>query len=151
LNPLTLQIKIGSFEVAHWIELRKVAEFIHDEFEKRPFDFFVKFWKLVCLLILIGYFIWFSALLCCWSCWCIDEEIDELNCVDIKFSCVDLRYSNVLKNCFSLMHYSMFLMLTPSWKFVNLLMFWMLIFVSSYNKRLTNLRNSSELVDIVLC
>ena len=36
------------------------------------------------------------------NCWCIDEEIDELNRIDIKFSCVELRSSNVLKNYFSL-------------------------------------------------
>jgi hypothetical protein len=115
----------------------------------------------VYLFILIGYFIWFSALLCCLSCWCIDEETDELNCVDINFSCVGLRSSTVLKNWFSLMHYSLFLMLTPFWKVVNLLMFSnvrcfsdfgkLMFDVSSYNKRLTNLLNSSELVDIVLC
>ncbi len=29
IDSLTLQIKIGSFEVAHWLELLKVAEFIH--------------------------------------------------------------------------------------------------------------------------
>ena len=53
LNLVTLQI-IGSFEVAHWIELRKVAEFIHDEFEKRPFDFVcdvMKLWKLMCIFL----------------------------------------------------------------------------------------------------
>ncbi len=132
-------------------------------FEKRPFKFLwdvMKFWKLLYLLILIG--IWFSALLCCSSCWCIDEEIDELNCIDIIFSFVEMRSSNVLKNCFSLMHYSMFSMLAPSRKFVNLLMFSdvrcfsdLLNFesfdVSSYINWLTNLQNSSELVDIVLC
>ena len=31
INSLTLKIKIGSFEVAHWLELRKVAECIDDE------------------------------------------------------------------------------------------------------------------------
>ncbi len=70
LNPLTLRIKIGSFEVAHWIEVRKVAEFIHDEFEKRPFDFCVIWWNFeifIYLLILIEYFNWSSALLCCFK------------------------------------------------------------------------------------
>ena len=31
IDSLTLQIKLGSFEVAHWLELLKVAEFIDDE------------------------------------------------------------------------------------------------------------------------
>jgi hypothetical protein len=34
-----MQNKIGSFKVAHRIESGKVAEFINDEFERRPFDF----------------------------------------------------------------------------------------------------------------
>ncbi len=51
IDSLTLQIKIGSFEVAHWLELRKVAEFIDDEVRggrliKRNFHVLLKveFW-----------------------------------------------------------------------------------------------------------
>ncbi len=53
INSLTLQIKIGSFEVAHWIELRKVAEFIDDEVRsgRLIFVWFVEKLRLTYLLI----------------------------------------------------------------------------------------------------
>ncbi len=45
IDSLTLQIKIGSFEVAHWIELRKVAEFIHDEVRSGRLIFWLIGWN----------------------------------------------------------------------------------------------------------
>ncbi len=41
IDSLTLQIKIGSFEVAHCLELLKVAEFIDDEVRSGRLIFFV--------------------------------------------------------------------------------------------------------------
>jgi hypothetical protein len=53
----------------------KLLNFVDDEF-----------WIfLMYLLILIGYFIWFSALLCCFELLMHWWRIDELNRVDIKF------------------------------------------------------------------
>ncbi len=33
------------------------------------------------------------------NCWLIVEEIDDLGFIDIKFSCVEMKSSDVLKNC----------------------------------------------------
>ena len=45
IDSLTLQIKIGSFEVAHWLELRKVAEFINDEVRSGRLIFWLIGWN----------------------------------------------------------------------------------------------------------
>ena len=161
MNSLTLQI-IGFFWSCSLNWSSKVAEFIHDEFEKRPFDFDVMTfwnWVLTFLLILIGYFIWSSALLCCfevvmywWRNWWVELCWYKMFLCGFEvFECFEeLFFVDALFDV---------LMLTPAWKSVNLLMFSdfpsdfgnLMFDVSSYNKWLTNLLNSSELVDIVLC
>ena len=101
---------------------------------------------LMCLLILISYFIWFSALLCYF------ELLDEWwrnRWVDLYWYEIFLCGFEVFE-CFEELFFVDALFDVSNVRCFS--DFGRLMFdVSSYNKRLPNLLNSSELVDIVRC
>jgi hypothetical protein len=151
LNSLTLQIKIGSFEVAHWIELVKLQNLFMMNLRSGRLIFFVIWWNFEnwCVSSYINWLfhlilsiaLLFELLMYWWR-----NQLVELDWYKI-FLC-----GFEVFECFEELSF---------WKFVNLLMFSdvrcfidfgkLMFDVSSYNKWLTNLLNSSELVDIVLC
>jgi hypothetical protein len=151
LNSLTLQIKIGSFEVGHWIELVKLQNLFMMNLRSGRLIFFVIWWNFEnwCVSSYINWLfhlilsiaLLFELLMYWWR-----NQLVELDWYKI-FLC-----GFEVFECFEELSF---------WKFVNLLMFSdvrcfidfgkLMFDVSSYNKWLTNLLNSSELVDIVLC